>query len=54
MNKCFLKEKKELKIELKELGLKKFVKRYIKPDILIGPADSVKFINKKIKLFNLP
>lgn len=47
-NKKMVRSLEDLKKEFEELGEEQFVRIYSKPDTLLGPSDSIEFINSKI------
>ena len=49
INKRHVPELLDLKNILLEQGSDSFYKKYSKPDVLIGPANSIKFINSFMK-----
>jgi hypothetical protein len=48
-NHCYLSTPENLQIELDNVGLETFVKRYRKYDALTGPSESFRFLEEKIK-----
>lgn len=48
-NKKYVRSLNELKEELNELGKDRFIHIYSKADALIGPSDSIKFIQNTIE-----
>lgn len=47
-NKRFVREIDFLKNELSEIGKEKFIQKYTTPDVLMGPSDSLAFINEVV------
>jgi len=47
-NKRIVRSLPELQKEFEEIGHDQFIRIYSKPDALMGPTDSIEFINSKI------
>jgi hypothetical protein len=52
-NHCYLSTTENLQIEFENVGLETFVKRYRKYDALTGPSESFRFLEEKIKEYEL-
>jgi hypothetical protein len=48
-NHCYLTSVENLQLELNNVGLELFIKRYRKYDALTGPSECFRFIEEKIK-----
>jgi hypothetical protein len=52
-NHCYLTSVENLQLELNNVGLELFIKRYRKYDALTGPSECFRFIEEKIKEYEL-
>ena len=52
-NHCYLSSVENLQNELNNVGLEKFVKSYRKYDALTGPSECFRFLEDKIKEYEL-
>ena len=52
-NHCYLISVEQLETEFKNVGLETFVKRYRKYDALTGPSECFRFLENKIKEYEL-
>ena len=48
-NQCYISSIENLQLELNNVGLETFVKRYRKYECITGPSESFKFLEEKIK-----
>lgn len=48
-NHCHISSVENLQMELENVGLENFVKRYRKYDAITGPSESFRFLEEKIK-----
>lgn len=48
-NHCYISSVQNLELELNNVGLKEFVRRYRKYDAITGPSESFRFLEDKIK-----
>ena len=48
-NHCYISSVENLELELNNVGLKEFVRRYRKYDAITGPSESFRFLEDKIK-----
>lgn len=52
-NHCYIPSIENLQMELENVGLENFVKRYRKYDAITGPSESFRFLEEKIKEYEL-
>lgn len=52
-NHCYIPSIENLQTELENVGLENFVKRYRKYDAITGPNESFRFLEEKIKEYEL-
>jgi hypothetical protein len=52
-NHCYISSVENLQLELDMVGLETFVKRYRKYDAITGPSESFRFLEEKIKEYEL-
>ena len=52
-NHCYISSVENLELELNNVGLKEFVRRYRKYDAITGPSESFRFLEEKIKEYEL-
>lgn len=48
-NHCYISSVENLQLELNNVGLETFVKRYQKYECITGPGESFRFLEEKIK-----
>jgi hypothetical protein len=48
-NHCYITSVENLQLELNNVGLETFVKRYQKYECITGPSESFRFLEEKIK-----
>jgi hypothetical protein len=48
-NQCYISSVENLQIELNNIGLESFVRRYRKYECITGPNESFRFLEEKIK-----
>jgi len=48
-NQCYISSVENLQLELNNVGLETFVKRYRKYECITGPSESFRFLEEKIK-----
>ncbi len=48
-NQCYISSVENLQIELNNIGLESFVRRYKKYECITGPSESFRFLEEKIK-----
>ncbi len=52
-NHCYISSVENLQLELEMWGLETFVKRYRKYDAITGPSESFRFLEDKVKEYEL-
>ncbi len=52
-NHCYISSVENLQLELEMCGLETFVKRYKKYDAITGPSESFRFLEDKVKEYEL-